>query len=85
MTLIPKISRLKKIPHLLKRKKDAEERSKKKKNDSEDKHPPFEIDDKISLNPEAITDLKIHQPPTPNRQAKSSNEPEIGNNIDLTV
>lgn len=85
MTLIPKISRLKKLPELLRQKKNAEERSKKKRDDSQDKQPPFEIDDDVSVNPETITDLKVHHPATPNRKAKSPNDDNVGRNIDLTV
>lgn len=85
MTLIPKISRLKKLPELLRRKKDAEERSRNKKDDTQDKRPPFEIEDDVSINPEAISDLKIHQPPTPLRKAKSADDEKVGRNIDLTV
>lgn len=85
MTLIPKISRLKKLPELLRQKKDAEERSDKEKNDSQ-KHPPvFEIDDEVSINPETLSDLKIHHPLSPNRKAKSTKDENVGTNIDLTV
>lgn len=85
MTLIPKISRLKKLPELLRQKKDAEERSDKEKEDSQQRQPVFEIDDEVSINPETLSDLKIHHPLTPNRKAKSTKDENVGNNIDLTV
>jgi hypothetical protein len=86
MTLIPKISRLKKLPALLKQKRDAEERSEKEKQDShQQRQPVFEIDDEVSIDPETLSDLKIHHPLSPNRKAKSTKDENVGNNIDLTV
>ncbi|HKK24181.1 MAG TPA: hypothetical protein VJ941_01080 [Gracilimonas sp.] len=85
MTLIPKISRLKKLPELLKQKKNAEERSKREKDDPKDQRPAFEIEDDISISPETITDLKIHQPLTPHRKPRSVDDEKVGKNIDLTI
>ncbi|MEX0722405.1 MAG: hypothetical protein WD357_11290 [Gracilimonas sp.] len=85
MTLIPKISRLKKLPELLRQKKNAEEQSKKDEKEDQNKRPSFEIDDEVSINPEALSGLKIHHPLTPQRKARSDDDDKIGNNIDLTV
>jgi len=85
MTLIPKISRLEKLPELLKQKKNAEERSKREKDDSKDQRPEFELEDDISISPETITDLKIHQPLTPHRKARSVDDEKVGKNIDLSI
>ena len=74
MTLIPKISRLKKLPELLKQKREEKRKDRK----------PFEIDDEVTLNPATLKNMKIHHPPTPHRRAKSEDD-NIGNNVDLTV
>ena len=74
MTLIPKISRLKKLPELLKQKRQEKRKDRK----------PFEIDDEVTLNPATLKNMKIHHPPTPHRRAKSEDD-NIGNNVDLTV
>ena len=87
MTLIPKITRLKKLPELLKQKREAEEHASKEKQHQQEQRKerqPFKIDDEITLSPETLKDMKIHHPPTPHRKASSEDE-NIGNNIDLTV
>ncbi|MAO63669.1 MAG: hypothetical protein CL666_01585 [Balneola sp.] len=87
MTLIPKISRLKKLPELLKQKREAEEHASKEKQHQQEKRKdrkPFEIDDEVTLNPATLKNMKIHHPPTPHRRAKSEDD-NIGNNVDLTV
>lgn len=87
MTLIPKITRLKKLPELLKQKREAEEHATKEKQQQQEKRKeqkPFEIDDEVTLDPETLKDMKIHHPPTPHRKAKSDDD-NIGNNVDLTV
>lgn len=88
MSLIPKITRLKKLPELLKQKREAEEHASKEKRHQQEKRKerqPFEIDDEVTLNPETLKDMKVHHPPTPHRQAKSADDENIGNNVDLTV
>ncbi|HKL18078.1 MAG TPA: hypothetical protein VJ905_03885 [Halalkalibaculum sp.] len=81
MTLVTKIARLARIPKLLKRKQDAEQQSRKKKKDSEDR-PPFPLNKKpgqVKSSPE-----KKSKKISGNHQSDDKNK-GLGNQIDLTV
>lgn len=82
MTLVTKISKLAKIPQLLKKKQEAEEEAKKKKEDSADR-PPFPLKDKPAFK-------KSRSSAPEDNSTKASSEPKstnegIGERIDLTV
>ena len=88
MSLIPKITRLKKLPELLRQKREAEEHASKEKQHQQEQRKErqaFTIDDEVTLDPETLKNMKIHHPPTPHRQAKSADDENIGNHIDLMV
>lgn len=86
MSLVPKITRFTKLPELLKHKQEAEEKQKKGRQDrhEKDKHPPFSIEDEVSLSPESLSELKVQFPAKEPEKPKSNDE-NIGGHIDLQV
>lgn len=84
MSLVPKISRLRKLPGLLKHKQEAEERSKKEREQEQqkEKRPPFEIEDELSINPDTLSEYKIDKSTQEPRQPRSDNK-NVGKNVDV--
>ncbi|SMO95485.1 hypothetical protein [Gracilimonas mengyeensis] len=85
MSLVPKISRLRKLPELLKYKEETKEREKKeRKENQEQPEKPFEIDDEVTINPDTLSEYKVEKVKSGLRQPKSGNK-KVGKNIDLKV
>ena len=83
MTLVTKIARLARIPKLLKRKQDAEQQSRKKKKDPEDR-PPFPLNKKpVQAKSKSTPEKRSHQSDT--RHQSDDKSKGLGNKIDLTV
>ncbi len=84
MSLVPKISRLRKLPGLLKHKQEAEERSKKDQEHPKKERPPFEIEDELSIDPDTLSEYKVEKQSQEPRKATSDNK-NVGNNVDVKV
>lgn len=88
MSLISKISHLRKLPELLNQKEEAKKRSKKDKEEQEGQKekPAFEIDDDVSIDPDKLSEYKVNHQKKPDTKRKAQTDDDnIGQNIDLTV
>ena len=81
MAPINQINRLTKLPHLLNKKRDAEEKAKKNRQEKEES-PPFPPEDKPFLKKSGLNKLKKSQKKEGNPKSADDN---VGSNLDLTV
>lgn len=85
MSIVPKISRLRKLPELLKYKEETKERAKEeRKENQEQPDTPFEFDDEVTIDPDKLSEFKVDKTNSKPRQPKSGNK-KVGKNIDLKV
>lgn len=85
MTLIPKISRLTNLPSLLKHKQEAEEESRKKREQAREKHPPFNLEKESRGKLSDFSEYKIDRTANEHSNSPKSDDEHIGKKIDVTV
>lgn len=85
MTLIPKISRLTKLPGLLRHKQEAEEKSKKDRDGSGKKYPSFNMEDENSVHSPDLSEYKIDRSIKEHTISPRSEDENIGKKIDVTI
>jgi hypothetical protein len=83
MSLVPKITRVTKLPELLKHKQEAEEKQKKGRQDRKEKErPPFVIEDEVALHSKTLSEFKVRTHSKEPQKPKAKDE-TIGGHIDL--
>ena len=85
MTLIPKISRLTKLPALLKHRQEAEEEAKKKRDQARKQQPPFDLEKESKGNPSDLSEYKIKRAVNEHSASPKSDDEHVGKKIDVTV
>lgn len=87
MPLTPKISRLQRIPELLKYKREEEEERKRRRGREQKKQPGQFIEDEVSISLESKAQLEVKMAPNPKafEAPQKTKDDGVGENLDLRI